>query len=213
MPPPTSPEAGKASGRRERKRLQTEDHLTDTAFHLFEAKGFDAVTMEEIAAAADVAKGTLYKHFPVKEALLAHWVHRSLAGDLPALRVAMAAQPDTAGRLRCLMQTSAEWTRRYRVYLRHYLRYRLVRSVDDDPAQRSGLDQVVLTLIEQGQACGDLRRDVSAIRLTHLFRFLHLGAMLRWLDAPDRDLQLESDAVLAVFLGGARADSSAARRK
>jgi AcrR family transcriptional regulator len=53
-------------GRRERKRLQLLDFLADTAWGLFESEGFAAVTMERIADVADVAKGTLYKHFPVK---------------------------------------------------------------------------------------------------------------------------------------------------
>ena len=48
------------AGRRERKRIQTLDHLAATAFSLFEQHGYDAVTMEQIAAQADVSKGTLY---------------------------------------------------------------------------------------------------------------------------------------------------------
>ena len=39
-------------GRRERKRLQQLDHLADTAWALFEAEGYEAVTMERIAAEA-----------------------------------------------------------------------------------------------------------------------------------------------------------------
>ena len=47
------------SGRRERKRSQTLDHLAATAFALFEAHGYDAVTMEQIAAQADATVGCL----------------------------------------------------------------------------------------------------------------------------------------------------------
>ena len=42
-------------GRRERKRAQTLDHLAAVAFALFEEHGYDAVTMEQIAVASDVA--------------------------------------------------------------------------------------------------------------------------------------------------------------
>ena len=41
------------ANRRERKRLQQLDHLADTAWALFEAQGFEAVTMEAVAAAAE----------------------------------------------------------------------------------------------------------------------------------------------------------------
>ncbi|MBP0656330.1 TetR family transcriptional regulator, partial [Mycobacterium tuberculosis] len=45
------------AGRRERKRTQTLDHLAATAFSLCEQHGYDTVTMEQIAAQADVSKG------------------------------------------------------------------------------------------------------------------------------------------------------------
>src|SRR3546814_20841401 len=58
--------------RRQRKRAQTANHLSATAFRRFETHGYDVVAMEQIAAEADVAKATLYNYFPVTEALLAH---------------------------------------------------------------------------------------------------------------------------------------------
>ncbi|MFS2050031.1 helix-turn-helix domain-containing protein, partial [Variovorax sp. CT11-76] len=75
MPVPEIP------GRRERRRVQTLDHVATTAMQLFEAQGYDATTMEQIALRADVAKGTLYNHFATKEAVLAHWIHLELAAD------------------------------------------------------------------------------------------------------------------------------------
>src|SRR3546814_7897467 len=45
--------------RRQRKRAQTANHLSATAFRLFETHGYDVVAMEQIAAEADVAKATL----------------------------------------------------------------------------------------------------------------------------------------------------------
>ncbi|MGO4777637.1 TetR/AcrR family transcriptional regulator, partial [Lysobacter sp. 2RAB21] len=55
--------------RLERKRQHTRDRIAQTAFELFETHGYDAVTMDQIAIAADVARGTLYNHFAVKEAV------------------------------------------------------------------------------------------------------------------------------------------------
>ena len=97
------------AGRRERKRTQTLDHLAATAFSLFEQHGYDAVTMEQIAAQADVSKGTLYNHFPVKEALLAHQFHAELAAGGAQLRAQIDAQPDFASRLAVLLSASADW--------------------------------------------------------------------------------------------------------
>ncbi|MBL1078127.1 TetR family transcriptional regulator [Nocardia sp. 2] len=56
-------------GLRERKKLQTRQNISDTATRLFLERGFEAVTIAEIAAAADVAKMTVTNYFPRKEDL------------------------------------------------------------------------------------------------------------------------------------------------
>ncbi|GGU19513.1 TetR family transcriptional regulator [Lentzea flava] len=57
-------------GRRERKKLQTRQSISDAATRLFLERGFDEVGVKEIADTADVSVTTLFKHFPSKEALL-----------------------------------------------------------------------------------------------------------------------------------------------
>jgi AcrR family transcriptional regulator len=71
------------------------DRIVETARALFKAKGFNDVSMDEVAKAAGVGAGTLYRHFPTKEALydavLEAWtekvraaVDRALGLDAPA---------------------------------------------------------------------------------------------------------------------------------
>ncbi|MGW6824238.1 TetR/AcrR family transcriptional regulator [Streptomyces sp. NPDC055005] len=57
-------------GRRERKKAATRQAIADAALRLFLERGYDAVGIREIADAADVSTTTLFKHFPVKEALV-----------------------------------------------------------------------------------------------------------------------------------------------
>jgi AcrR family transcriptional regulator len=56
-------------GRRERKKQQTRQAISDVATRLFLERGFDAVTVAEVAKAADVAVQTVFNHFPTKEDL------------------------------------------------------------------------------------------------------------------------------------------------
>ncbi|WP_067549080.1 TetR family transcriptional regulator [Nocardia crassostreae] len=57
-------------GLRERKKQQTRQHISDIATGLFLERGFESVTIAEIAAAADVAKMTVTNYFPRKEDLV-----------------------------------------------------------------------------------------------------------------------------------------------
>lgn len=53
--------------RRTRKRLVTRQTISDVATRLFFERGFDHVTIDEIAEAADVGRMTVFNHFPRKE--------------------------------------------------------------------------------------------------------------------------------------------------
>jgi AcrR family transcriptional regulator len=55
--------------RRSRKRLATRQAISTIATRLFLKRGFDRVTVDQIAAAADVGRMTVFNHFPRKEDL------------------------------------------------------------------------------------------------------------------------------------------------
>ncbi|UZJ30166.1 TetR/AcrR family transcriptional regulator [Streptomyces endophytica] len=57
------------AGLRERKKEQTRQRIAAVAWRLFAERGFEAVTVNEIAEAAEVAKATLFAYFPTKESL------------------------------------------------------------------------------------------------------------------------------------------------
>jgi AcrR family transcriptional regulator len=61
-----------AGGLRERKKQATREAIAAAAMELFKERGFDAVTVAEVAGAADVSEKTVFNYFPTKEELVFH---------------------------------------------------------------------------------------------------------------------------------------------
>src|SRR3954447_12339619 len=64
--------AATTEGLRERKKRQTRETIAHAAMSLFAAHGFDAVTVADVARAADVSEKTVFNYFPAKEDLVLH---------------------------------------------------------------------------------------------------------------------------------------------
>jgi AcrR family transcriptional regulator len=65
---------------REKKKLQVEHKITHSALQLFEKNGYDAVSIDDIAEAAEVSKSTFYNYFATKEAVLVKLSMNSVNG-------------------------------------------------------------------------------------------------------------------------------------
>ena len=73
-------------GLRESKKLRTRQEIADRAMQLFAQRGFDRVTVAEVAVAADVSEKTVYNYFPTKEDLFFDEVPAREAALVDAIR-------------------------------------------------------------------------------------------------------------------------------
>ncbi len=71
------------TGLRERKKARTRAAIHEAALELFAARGFERVTVAEVAARAEISEATVYNYFPTKEDLV--------YGELETFRSAMLA--------------------------------------------------------------------------------------------------------------------------
>jgi AcrR family transcriptional regulator len=84
-----APEGAQAEGLRARKKAKTRLAIEDAALALFDEQGYEATTVEEIAARAEVSTTTFFRYFPSKaEVLLSDHAQR-----LPALHEAILERP------------------------------------------------------------------------------------------------------------------------
>ena len=74
---------------RERRWARTADSIERTALRLFAERGFDGVTVEDIAYAAEISARTFFRYFPTKDMVLLRDQHRRV----DHLHAALAAQP------------------------------------------------------------------------------------------------------------------------
>jgi AcrR family transcriptional regulator len=73
-------------GLRESKKLRTRQEIADQAMRLFAGRGFERVTVAEVAAAADVSEKTVFNYFPTKEDLFFDEVPKREAALRDAIR-------------------------------------------------------------------------------------------------------------------------------
>ena len=73
-------------GLRESKKLQTRQEIADQAMRLFALRGFDRVTVAEVASAVGVSEKTVFNYFPTKEDLFFDEVPKRQAALVAAVR-------------------------------------------------------------------------------------------------------------------------------
>ena len=147
--------------------------IVDAARVAFAARGSDA-SMEEIARAAGVGIGTLYRHFPTREALV-QAVFRDGVEQLQALADELLAS-DTPG------DALAEWLHAQFVHaatcrgLAAEAMLAMLAYGDDEPSPCAEMRRAGDALLVRAQAAGDVRAGVDIDDLVRMVQAVSLAA-------------------------------------
>jgi AcrR family transcriptional regulator len=199
------PAAGTGNGRRARRRQELRDCLYTAAIELFTEQGFTETTMDAIAERADVARATVFNHFPQKVAFLEEWGRRRRAHVSSALAAGCASGNSAAWQLRSYLQEMAKLN----------VASRAQTVVLMDASARFGgllrdpsLDRELASIIEAGQRTGEVRADVDASQAGALLATGYFSTVLRWIAAepPPFALSDQFGRMLDIVLRGLLAD-------
>lgn len=171
---------------------------------LIASRGFGSVTMEQVASQASVSKRTLYKYFPVKEALLEHMIEAELGDELSGRKRRPRGRSGFRAGVSALLRDSARWCEQHADVLLPYIRYKFASF---DPGAVAAQDRSLLPvwtgLIHSAQQQGELASTRRPEQLATYFHYLYLGALMRWLSEPGIELRKEFETVVALFVDGA----------
>lgn len=156
------------------------DSLTDVAFKLFAERGYDATSMDEIAAVAGITKASIYHHVSGKEALLAHGLDRALTALFAVLDEPSAEEGTPRQRLEAIVGRVAEVTMRMLPEVSVLFRVRGNSPTERDAmARRRAFDREVAELVVAAQRAGSVRADIDAGLLTRLI-FGASNSVVEW---------------------------------
>jgi len=207
-------------GLRELKKEQTRQLIAGTAWRLFADRGFDKVTVAEIAREAQVAEATVFNYFPSKEDLfysrfeafsarLADAVRDRGPGE-PALAAFRRALTEEGGLLAQAEAGDEEALTRLRTVNRVIAESPALLAREQQAMTRSAADLAALLAAETGAGQDDLRPQVAANALLGLQRAvidyvrgrIRGGEDLTGLAADVRRLTAEGFALLGHGLAG-----------
>ncbi len=146
---------------RERKKRKTRRLIINTAIELFAARGFDEVTLEDIAAVCDVSRGTVFNYFPYKELMILEFMDAHISDRLAAIRAGLESGTEPTKLLWQALDVpkdaAAQWPTFLCITARELLHHEQDRA---DEAQRClSYLPLVAEIIAAGQAAGSIRAE------------------------------------------------------
>jgi AcrR family transcriptional regulator len=202
--------ASPARGRRARERATRQAEVIAAARQLFARRGYQRTTMVQIAAASELALGTLYQLFASKEAILYRMLEAFVDVLIERVREGMAEPGDAVRQLQRIVRAQLEYSRDNADVLHFYLsgwtgyefavRQRFGEQID---AKYEQYLDALATVFRRG-----MREDAFALapprRLAVALAGLIHALIRRWLREKTLNLLTEGDALVQVLLRGVR---------
>jgi AcrR family transcriptional regulator len=184
------------------------DSLLDVAVAVFNERGYDATSMEELATRLGITKSAIYHHVPSKVELLRLALDRALDGLFAVTEEPGATSGRAIDRLEHVVRGSVLVLTRELPYVTLLLRVRGNSDVEQAALRRRReFDRIVTDLVRAAAAEGDVRPDVDPAVTSRLL-FGTVNSLTEWY-RPERGLDAGAlaDALVTTTFDGLRTTS------
>ena len=181
------------------------EQLLEAAVAVFDERGYEAASVEEIAARLGVTKSAVYHHVPSKGDLLRLALDRALDALFAVTTERRATTGPAIDRLEHVVRGSVRVLAAELPFVRLLLRLRGNTDVERAALERRRrFDRIVTDLVRAAEADGDVRPDVDAGLISRLL-FGTVNSLTEWY-RPDGDLSPDAlaDAVITTTFAGLR---------
>ncbi|MFD7642826.1 TetR/AcrR family transcriptional regulator [Kitasatospora sp. NPDC059795] len=183
----------------------TVESLLAVTVRVFNERGYDGTSMEDLSRAAGISKSSIYHHVRGKEELLRLAVGRALDALFAILEEPAAVEGRPVDRLEHVVRRTAEVLLAELPYVTLLLRVR-GNTVTEQWAleRRRDFDHRVAELVQQAVGAGELRSDVEPRLATRLL-FGMINSVVEWYRPGQRGAEDLPEAVVRLAFGGLRA--------
>jgi AcrR family transcriptional regulator len=181
------------------------DSLLDVAVAVFNERGYEATTMDELAARLGITKSAIYHHVPSKVELLRLALDRALDGLFAVTEEPGALAGRAIDRLEHVVRGSVRVLAVHLPYVTLLLRVRGNSDVERAALQRRReFDRIVTDLVRAAEENGDVRPDVDPAVTSRLL-FGTVNSLTEWY-RPGGGLSPDAlaDAVVTTTFDGLR---------
>jgi AcrR family transcriptional regulator len=196
----TQTPAEETEGRRARRRRELHQSILATAAELFARDGYDATTVEKIAAAADIAPATFFNHFRSKEDVLREVGQDVFSRFRRLVDTQLARDVSSIERLHGFAERSAELVRRAPEMTRRVLMAVLRTSRPGEAgAELASMQADFARLLERGREARDIPDDLDVALCAEILVSVVIGAMTHWINDPAYPLESRMRETLSLL--------------
>jgi TetR/AcrR family transcriptional regulator, cholesterol catabolism regulator len=199
-------------GLRQKKNAQVKDALYKTAMQLFRQQGFEATTVDEIAAGAGYSRATFFNHFGTKQGVLRHY-GKELRNTVEEIVRQPAHGSSSLDVLHRVLLAMIEEAKEHLEDVRIICTYSVLDPsyITNPTPSRRRITEIIIQLVSKAQEEGRVRTDLNATDLGFHILLLYQGVVFALVTTGVDNADSLQYSMWQFILGGLHSDNPDSR--